>query len=107
MIFYFYENIILNELISMPKEMIKINCLFNFSFIFFLLVLAGCTAHYPVNKPITSINKNEGYRLLKSQGREDRSDPFPTRRGVDRQPPVAGSVRRTGDPSAREIAEQP
>jgi NTE family protein len=58
----------------MPRKLIKINWLFNFSFMFFMLVLAGCTAHYPVNESITSIDKSEGYRLELVRKSPERSE---------------------------------
>ena len=36
--------------------------------------LAGCTAHYPVNEPITSIDKEGGYRLSAERGHPNQSD---------------------------------
>ena len=38
-----------------------------------LFTFAGCTAHYPVNEPITSIDKSAGYRLGVEQGHPDQS----------------------------------
>jgi len=38
-----------------------------------LFTFAGCTAHYPVNEPITSIDKEKGYRL-KQMGHPDQSE---------------------------------
>ena len=39
-----------------------------------LFTFAGCTAHYPVNEPITSIDKEGGYRLAQQRGHPDQSD---------------------------------
>jgi len=39
-----------------------------------LFTFAGCTAHYPVNDPITSINKEEGYRLGIQHGHPNQSE---------------------------------
>jgi len=39
-----------------------------------LFTFAGCTAHYPVNEPITSIDKSAGYRLGIQQGHPDQSE---------------------------------
>ncbi|MBM2830886.1 MAG: Patatin, partial [Gammaproteobacteria bacterium] len=39
-----------------------------------LLLLAGCTAHYPVNEPIEKIDSSGGYRPQFTQAGEDRSD---------------------------------
>ncbi len=38
-----------------------------------LFTFAGCTAHYPVNEPITSIDNSAGYRLGVEQGHPDQS----------------------------------
>ena len=40
---------------------------FSFFIIFISLSFGGCTAHYPVNEPITSIDESAGYRLGKQQ----------------------------------------
>ena len=37
------------------------------------LIFAGCSAHYPVNDPITAIDKSKGYRLSKAS-EKNRSD---------------------------------
>jgi len=37
-------------------------------------MFGGCTAHYPVNEPITYIDKSEGYRLERVHEDSDRSD---------------------------------
>ena len=42
--------------------------------VFISLSFGGCTAHYPINDPITSINKEEGYRLGKTQHHVNRSE---------------------------------
>lgn len=39
-----------------------------------ILLVSGCTAHYPVNEPITKIDKSEGYRLDRLQESASRSD---------------------------------
>jgi len=39
-----------------------------------MFTFAGCTAHYPVNEPITSIDKSTGYRLGVEQGHPDQSN---------------------------------
>jgi len=39
-----------------------------------ILLVSGCTAHYPVNEPITKIDKSGGYRLENTQGNVSRSD---------------------------------
>jgi len=39
-----------------------------------LFTFAGCTAHYPVNEPITSIDKSAGYRLEIRHGHPDQSE---------------------------------
>jgi len=39
------------------------NRFFYFIFVIISSTFAGCTAHYPVNEPITSINESEGYRI--------------------------------------------
>ena len=36
--------------------------------------LAGCTAHYPVNEPITSIDKEAGYRLEAEHSHPDQAE---------------------------------
>jgi NTE family protein len=47
---------------------------FSLFIIFISLSFGGCTAHYPVNDPITSINKEEGYRLGIQQGHPNQSE---------------------------------
>ena len=47
---------------------------FSLFIIFISLSFGGCTAHYPVNDPITSINKEEGYRIGNEQGHPDQSE---------------------------------
>ena len=42
--------------------------------ILILFTFAGCTAHYPVNEPITSINKEAGYRLGSEHSHPDQSE---------------------------------
>jgi NTE family protein len=42
--------------------------------IFISLSFGGCTAHYPINDPITSINKEEGYRLGIQHGHPNQSE---------------------------------
>jgi len=39
-----------------------------------LFTFSGCTAHYPVNEPITSIDESAGYRLGKQQGHPNQSE---------------------------------
>jgi NTE family protein len=43
-------------------------------FFIFILLLSGCTAHYPVIEPIDSIDNKGGYRPEITQAGEDRSD---------------------------------
>ncbi len=47
---------------------------FSFFIIFISLSFGGCTAHYPVNEPITSIDESAGYRLGKQQGHPNQSE---------------------------------
>ena len=47
---------------------------FSLFIIFVSLSFGGCTAHYPVNDPITSINDGEGYRIGNRQGHPDQSE---------------------------------
>lgn len=47
---------------------------FSLFIVFISLSFGGCTAHYPVNEPITFINKEEGYRLGKQQDHPNQSE---------------------------------
>jgi NTE family protein len=38
------------------------------------LLLAGCTAHYPVNDPMLQVDTTSGYRAELTQGKADRAD---------------------------------
>jgi NTE family protein len=54
----------------------NIMSIYNFRSIILLTIslLAGCTAHYPINESITNINEEEGYRLGYGASNQDRSD---------------------------------
>ena len=52
-------------------------------------ILAGCTAHYPVNEPITSIDTSAGYRL-----------------GIEMGHPVTAGLHRTWKARTARLATQ-
>jgi len=75
----YYEYMYEGGVIKMKKIVLKeagekMSRAFSLFIVFISLSFGGCTAHYPVNEPITSIDESAGYRLGKQQGHPNQSD---------------------------------